>query len=210
MLQDERLQPLLNKLKSAAARRSVQQNLGELYDAVDDKSVALTQEQVQRQLRLMTGQVSEGRKLRGQQDPNNPEMMASMGNETLNISAVPEVTVPVDCVPTTKCTLGPGSCVKIRDRFLQIQAGILDMLSTLKHDLAVLLHGCAEDRTIMEAQLADLGDKLRVGQTELAVATKDQVDSESSSNLKAQQHIEATHEYGAAMKSDAMGTTTEF
>ncbi len=35
--------------------------------------------------------------------------VASTGNVSLNISEVPEVNVPVDCVPTEKCRLGKGS-----------------------------------------------------------------------------------------------------
>ena len=52
----------------------------------------------------------------------------------------------------------------------------------------------------MEAQGANLGEKLRTSQTDLATATKDQVDSESSSKLKAQQHTAISHEYGVTMK----------
>lgn len=52
----------------------------------------------------------------------------------------------------------------------------------------------------MDSQIADLGGTLRVSQAELAVATTGQVDSESSPNLKAQQHTRVSHEYGQSRK----------
>jgi hypothetical protein len=147
---------------------------------------------------------SQERSLRDQrQETDDPEILEAMGNdsETLNISVVPEATVPYDSIPTNKCTLGKGCCVKIRDRLLNIQAGIQDMLGILKGELMELQKGCLEDETILEAQIANnLGEKLRTSQTELAIATTDQVESESSSNLKAQQHTEVSAEYGTTMK----------
>ncbi len=59
--------------------------------------------------------------------------VASMGNVSLNISELPKVTVPVDCVPTEKCTLGKGSCAKVRDHFLFIQSGIQDVDQVADH-----------------------------------------------------------------------------
>merc|ERR1719223_1496217 len=104
----------------------------------------LTQEEVKHQVAIM--------KL----DPSDPELVEPMGGNVsgLNISEVPEETVPYDCVPTNKCTLGKGSCVKIRDRFLNIQAGIQDMLSMLKTELEELQAGCLKDKTNMESQIA--------------------------------------------------------
>jgi len=208
MFQDNRLQPLLLKLKSAAVRSYVQDVLGNSYDEASAQPISHSD--VQSQLSMLQGArlamlqgatVGRGRSLR--QKPGDDELMESMGgndSEALNISEVPKQTVPYDCIPTNKCTLGKGSCVKIRDRFLNIQAGIQDMLSKLKFDLMTLQKGCLEDKTIMEAQVANLGEKLRVSQTGLAIATKDQVESESSSNLKAQQHTEVSAEYGTTMK----------
>jgi len=54
--------------------------------------------------------------------------------------------------------------------------------------------------TIMESQVAGLGVKIRVSQTDLAVATKDQVEFVSTANLNAQQHT-ASLRLGAAMNS---------
>jgi len=188
MMQDSTLQPLLNKLKSADARKALQEQLGELFHdgAEDEEPTALTQLEV-KQLRG------------GRQDPDDPEFVDAMGNESLNISDVPEETTPAACVPNNKCTLGKGSCTKIRDRFLYIEAGIEDMLGQLKDDLTEHLKSCEDNRVTMEDQLANLGEKLRNSQTDLGIATKDQVDSESSSNLKGQQHTEITGEYDKTM-----------
>jgi hypothetical protein len=204
MIQDNDLEPLINKLKSATAKSYVQQTLKGIYDEStgEEVPVALTQEQVRRQTVLMSQSQRAG--LRRKQPINEEEMLESMGpgsdESMLNISEVPKATVPYDCVPTNKCTLGKGSCTKIRDRFLNIQAGILDLLTKLKEELAELQRSCEEDRVNMEAQIANLGEKLRGAQEDLAVATKDQVEAESSSNLKATQHAEITHEYGVTMK----------
>mmetsp|Transcript_145458 Transcript_145458/g.466159 ORF Transcript_145458/g.466159 Transcript_145458/m.466159 type:complete len:877 (+) Transcript_145458:72-2702(+) len=206
MMQNSTLQPLLLKLRSAAVRSYVQESLDKAYEeaVAIEPAAALSQNEVASQLAMLQGsKLAVGRSLRAhRQDPMDPELLAGMGNgsEALNISEVPKETVPYDCVPTSKCTLGKGSCVKIRDRFLGIAAGIQDMFTKLQGELMELQAGCLEDKTIMEAQIANLGEKLRVSQTELATATKDQVDSESSSNLKAQQHTEVSNEYGTTMK----------
>ena len=48
-------------------------------------------------------------------------------------------------------------------------------------------------------QSDDLGDKLRVSQAKLAVATKGQVGPEPSTNSKGQHHTGVSHEYGNFM-----------
>ena len=78
---------------------------------------------------LMASQVVGDRQLCARLRPSNPEINASVGNLSFNISQVPEGTVPVVRILTGKCTLGKGSCVRIADRFLYIQSGIQDRLN---------------------------------------------------------------------------------
>lgn len=183
MIQNKTLQPLLLKLRSAVARLYLQKNLGHVYEEAVKKlgEVALTQEQAMLQVGIMQDPLDEG-----------------LGN--INISDTPKAAAPKDCVPTNKCTLGKGSCTKIRDGFMTIAAGIQDTLRQLQVDLAVLQEGCLKDKLTMEAQIANMGEKMRNGQTDLATATKDQVSAESSAALSAQQHDAITGEFGATMK----------
>jgi len=208
MIQNDVFQPLINKLKSAAAKSYLQTHLNQLYAETteDQEPEELSQEAVRHMTALMTGRSAS--QLRGSsdvdQDPSDPELLASLGNETnvtgLNISEVPEDVAPAECLPTNKCTLGKGSCTKIRDRFLYIQSGIQDMYSKLKSELEQLIAMCNEVRIQKENQIADLNDQKRDAQTDLASATKDQVSSESSSNTIAAQHVALKAEYIKTMK----------
>ncbi len=60
--------------------------------------------------------------------------------------------------------------------------------------------------TRLQAQVADLGEKFRGAQQGLAEATAEQVQAESSSNLKGQQHSELLQDFQKAMKECCDGT----
>lgn len=204
MLQDTRLQKMLKKLKSTAAQEYVKQNLNEMYaqSTEDQEPVMLTQAEVHRQRVGLLGQ----RQLRAQQeqDEQSPagdaeELDATDGNGT-NVSEVPEVVQPANCIPTDKCTLGKGSCTAIRDRFLNIQAGIQDLHSDLTEELTNKVKSCDTEKETMETQLGNLNNDLSTAQGELADATKEQVEAELSSHLTSKQHTKKKTEYGSTMK----------
>mmetsp|Transcript_36328 Transcript_36328/g.78626 ORF Transcript_36328/g.78626 Transcript_36328/m.78626 type:complete len:861 (-) Transcript_36328:298-2880(-) len=204
MIQNDVLQPLINRLKSSAAKAYVQNHLGQLFDQMSDEQEPqqLTQEAVRHQTRLM-GRTTAFRKQMDAPDTSDPEFIASLGNESadnLNISEVPDVTAPIECAPNNKCVLGEGSCVKIRDRFLYVQAGIQDMLEKLQGDLKDSIDSCGKVRVEKKSHIADLNDQQRNAQTQLATSTKDQVSSESSSNTIAEEHSTLKAEYAKKMK----------
>ena len=60
---------------------------------------------------LLASRVVGDRHLCTRQDPNNPEIIASVGNLSLNIFQMPGGTVSVVCIPTGKWILGKGRCV---------------------------------------------------------------------------------------------------
>merc|ERR1711862_357699 len=71
----------------------------------------------------------------------------------LNVSDVPKQPVKEDCVITNKCNLASNpECGKLRDRFLNIQAGIEEKKDQLSEKLVELEHFCEETRWSFESQ----------------------------------------------------------
>lgn len=201
MLQNSGLQPLMRQLKSDMVRGYMQQNLRSSFHAEALPAVALTQEQVRHQLRV----------LQHRQDPHHPYSADAMPVEIsemfpaqlpreaitvdLNISAEPVPPAPVDCMPTTRCVLKPTSCATLRDKFELVEGSILDKQTEYSEELVRLERFCEETDMSLSAQLVSLGNQLAEAQTDLALSTKSQVDAESGSHTKGAQHAELKAEY---------------
>merc|ERR1719207_103509 len=90
-----------------------------------------------------------------------------------------------------KCSIsGSPSCILLRDRFLDIQADMLDKIKELEEEVAKLAQECKETKKNFEAQIADMETRLKGAQTDLADATEAQNQAEEQSLLKAAQLIE--------------------
>mmetsp|Transcript_65519 Transcript_65519/g.213335 ORF Transcript_65519/g.213335 Transcript_65519/m.213335 type:complete len:887 (-) Transcript_65519:188-2848(-) len=217
MLQQDRLQSLLSHLVSTVAKHEVQFYLADLFEDVTAEKplMNLTHAQVARQLALLRRQdpaaVAEAEMLKAEADAK--ELAAGsklkVAENAAKVSDKPAKAEAGDCVPTVKCTLGDSNCQELTDRFMQIQAGIMDKKTELTEALVNKETFCEETVQTLDAQVGSLSESLREQQTNLATSTKDQVESESQSGLKSKQFEEQQKEYTAEM-AEHCSTQNEF
>merc|ERR1719215_1562842 len=189
------VQSKLNALQSSVARMYSSQNLHQAYLEAEQRSpVAFVQEEAS--LRHVVGHRHRHRHAHRhhQQLFNSPAF-------ALNTSDVPEAPQVQECVPNSRCTIaGSPNCQKLKDRFLVIQAAIVDKKSQLSTELVEKENFCSSTAKEIEASINGMEERLKEEQTNLAVATKDQNDAESGSHLKAMQHATLLKEYTTTMK----------
>merc|ERR1740121_261740 len=124
-----------------------------------------------------------------------------IGGMDINVSAVPTNPVPVDCIPTTKCTLiGNPNCQKLKDRFILVQSGIRDKRDEFDQALKDKITYCVDQERQYNEQINDLNIKLRQENTKLAQGTQDQNEAETGSHQASGQHRTAATEYVRSMK----------
>merc|ERR1712066_939352 len=124
-----------------------------------------------------------------------------IGNMDINVSEVPTNPVPVDCIPTTKCTLASNpNCQKLKDRFILVQSGIRDKRDEFDQALKDKIDFCDDQERQYNEQIDNLNQKLREENTKLAQGTQDQNEAETGSHQSATQHKEAATEYVRSMK----------
>merc|ERR1719502_444227 len=93
-----------------------------------------------------------------------------------------------------KCTVSDSpNCPLLRDRFIDIQSGIVDKRDELKHQLAQLQEECANTIANLMSQIADFEAKLKKAQTHLAESTEQLNDAMEQSRLK-QEQLEKTYQ----------------
>merc|ERR1740120_597943 len=205
MLQHPDIHNLLTGLKSKIAKSYVADNLKEAYeDASENQApVALTQEG-EKHMRNMFGmltqdgeQVMKSIHAHNKNDPATPPPLPDFASET-NVSEVPEVPSVVDCAPAPfKVT--PGSCRKLKDRFLNVQAGILDQKETLEKKMDDKDLYCTTQSGEFTTQIEKMAGKLAEERTKLAVATEEQNQAESGSHTQSQAHDTMSFEYTRTM-----------
>jgi len=117
-----------------------------------------------------------------------PSWSPSGGREALvQLSANPTELEPTK--QRAKCTLSKKSCKRLRDKFLEIQAGIEAKRDELQAEILSLRKHCEDEKANLEAQISDAETDLKVWQTALAKATKAQNDAERNSKLKNEERI---------------------
>jgi len=109
------------------------------------------------------------------------------GEALVQLSATPGVAEAPK--QRAKCTLSKNSCKKLRDKFLQIQAGIESKREELMAELNAIRKHCADEKANLEAQISDAETDLKSWQTALAKATKEQNDAERNSKLKNEERL---------------------
>jgi len=93
-----------------------------------------------------------------------------------------------------KCTVADSpNCPLLRDRFIDIQSGIVDKRDELKHEIAQLQEECANSIANLMSQIADFEAKLKKAQTHLAESTEQLNDAMEQSRLK-QEQLEKTYQ----------------
>merc|ERR550514_2336345 len=84
-----------------------------------------------------------------------------------------------------KCTVaGSPNCPLLRDRFIDIQSGIVDKRDELKRLIAKTEAECEETATNLKSQIADFETRLKKAQTALAEATEAEQEATEQSRLK--------------------------
>merc|ERR1719207_491202 len=84
-----------------------------------------------------------------------------------------------------KCSIsGSPSCILLRDRFLDIQADMLDKIKELEEEVAKLAQECKETKENFEAQISDMETRLKGAQTDLADATETQNQAEEQTRCR--------------------------
>jgi hypothetical protein len=90
-----------------------------------------------------------------------------------------------------KCSIsGSPSCILLRDRFLDIQADMMNNIEQLEEEIGKMTTECKEQQENFEAQIKDFETRLKGSQTDLAEATETQNQAEEQSRLKSSQLTE--------------------
>jgi len=119
--------------------------------------------------------------------------------EPLLALAAPTGVSKFECKETNQCKLGKGQCIKLRDRFLNILAGILDKKEELSGAIAALTSSCEEIRIGYLSTISALEAQLKEEQTNLAVASKALSENMQQSALSNEQHQGLHAEYTKTM-----------
>merc|ERR1740121_1698395 len=207
MLQNDQLQPLLNKLQSMFAQKYLQKELRITFrKAVRGRTpVALSQMGAAHQRELLKGMskpvlslVGVRHRLHRRSQNETNETLEEVGYN-VDVADVPKEPMPMDCIPTDKCTLGAANCVLLQERFENIHGGLVEKMQGLQNELAELEMFCEETRETMEGQIADFEQRLGQEQANLASSTGDKSEAEAGSHNKATQYDELQGEYSARM-----------
>jgi len=119
----------------------------------------------------------------------------------VNVSDVPKITKRASCVPNNKCSLSSSpNCQKLKDRFLMVQAGIVDKKNELKEALNTRKTECGITSQDFSQQISSLNKNIREQRTRLAVATQDVSTAQSGSHQASAQHAKMDKEYHHTMK----------
>merc|ERR1719277_702465 len=178
----------LAKLRSGVARSSVHTVLATSYDesVKGQKPIAMAQADVERMRSHRFAALS------------IPEV--GVVDPGLNISAVPALPEPVDCEPTTKCSIsGNPNCDKLRGRFLNIATGLEDRREELLEAIGSKHFFCEMQTARYKEEIENMNEKLRDSQAKLAECTEDQNQAELNAHHNAAQLELTSTEYTKTM-----------
>jgi len=99
-----------------------------------------------------------------------------------------------------KCSLNPGQCSKLQERFLLIQAGIKDERDALLEDIASMEKHCKETKETIETQIKNDEDMLDDAQTKLGFATEKEAVSAETARQTAAEHDQLDQDLKKQMK----------
>jgi len=153
----------------------------------------------------------------GVESLNLLETSPLVNKTTFNNPPVPRTLLPADpCndkfngAPTpddiskgkSTCTISQSpECYKIRERFVNIQAGINDEKDNLMKEIAAMEKGCKATRDILQTQLDNDNNKLREAQLGLAEGTKQEAQAGEDARQTAREHNQLDKDLKTQMKS---------
>merc|ERR1719343_132016 len=177
----------LGQLQSGVARSSVQKALAMSYDesVQGQKPMALAQADVERMRSHKFAALS---------------VPVDISDPGLNLSDVPALPEPVDCQPTTKCSIaGNPNCDKLRGRFLNVATEPMDRRDELEETIGAKQRFCETEIARYIEQIEAMNTKLRGSQAKLAECTEIQVSSEGDSHHNAGIFESTSTEYTETM-----------
>merc|ERR1719487_1061158 len=100
-----------------------------------------------------------------------------------------------------KCTIKKSpQCYKLQERFLLIQAGIMDERDDLQTRIADMERDCEETKNTLEKQIMDDEDRLENAQTKLAQATEKEANAGEIARQTAAEHDQLSTDLAKQMK----------
>jgi len=173
MIQHSPIQKMLGRLESPVARQYIQDTVAETYAEAHGKAF------------LQMGSLPVG----------------GLPVGGVNVSDVPQPVQPFDCQPNNKCSLSTSpNCQKLKDKFLNVQGGIVDKRDELEGMIRAKQQFCNKQNLAFTAQIDGLNERLGEERTNLAVGTENQNQAETGSHQKSQQHEETSAEYMNSMQ----------
>jgi len=119
----------------------------------------------------------------------------------LNTSDVPIAPKPIECVPTNKCSIADSpNCQKLKDRFLVVQAGIVEKRDDLQAELEARESFCKMQEEQMTTSIENMETKIRECHTNFAQGTENQNTAEKGSHTQNSLHKELATNYEIEMK----------
>merc|ERR1719163_683498 len=101
-----------------------------------------------------------------------------------------------------KCTIKKSpQCYKLQERFLLIQAGIMDERDRLLEEISMMENHCEETKQTMETEIADDKDMLSNAQTKLAAATEKEATAGETARQTAAENDQLNKDLVKQMKS---------
>merc|ERR1719163_1488854 len=101
-----------------------------------------------------------------------------------------------------KCTIKKSpQCYKLQERFLPIQAGIMDERDRLLEEISMMENHCEETKQTMETEIADDKDMLSNAQTKLAAATEKEATAGETARQTAAENDQLNKDLVKQMKS---------
>merc|ERR1719251_831373 len=125
----------------------------------------------------------------------------------VNVSDVP-VTPDFDC-EAAGCKISGGGCQRLKDRFLVVNAGILDRKAELELDIRMKDEYCTQQTKLYETQISGMKKRLAKEKGDLAVGTQSQNENEEGSHQKSKQHAETAKRYTVEMRTCCDNKNTE-
>jgi len=195
----EDLKDKIAQLKSATSNKLVQDTFADLFDGVQDME-SIEFSQAHAQIRRVHGSSSnDSEPVSNKTEFNNPPVPRT--KVPMNPCTDPNGGAPSAATKrAAKCTLGPGLCYKLQERFLLIQAGIKDERDALLEDIASMEHHCQETRITLETQIKNDQDMLSDAQTKLGFATEKEATAGETARQTAAEHEQLDKDLRGQMK----------
>jgi len=105
-----------------------------------------------------------------------------------------------DCAETDACRIGPGNCARMKDRFLNILAAVVDKRDQLLQDMASAEQECKQMHEELRSSMTALDSELAHSQAQLAEYTKTIQESSQQEAQMSAMHVEYVKDFAEKMK----------